>query len=257
MAKSPARRIAPHIAVINGHPTTTSRDIAETFGKRHADVLARIRSLDCSKEFNERNFSSIEYLDGKGVHNTEYRITRDGFSFLCMGFTGARAAQWKEKYIDTFNRMADKLAHRAAKPGKPTALPPQPVRIEQALKGIDVRALMLTGLTEPVPLTRSQQALVNRRAWTLAHDAYELVREHIERRIAFKTIPRDREDPSDAFITDVVKEVTLGNALAHEYHTSLRSQLRTAQCMDRIMHSTTLALQDLVDAADTADRNAA
>ena len=125
MAKSPARRIAPHIAVIDGQPTTTSRDIAETFGKRHADVLARIRSLDCSKEFNERNFSSIEYLDGKGVHNTEYRMTKNGFAFLVMGFTGARAAQWKEKYIDTFDRMADKPA--------PTA---QTLRIEHSNGGI-------------------------------------------------------------------------------------------------------------------------
>ena len=27
-----------------------------------------------------------------------------------MGFTGAKAAQWKERYISTFNEMAEKLA---------------------------------------------------------------------------------------------------------------------------------------------------
>jgi len=32
-------------------------------------------------------------------------MTRDGFSFLCMGFTGAKAAIWKEAYIAAFNRM--------------------------------------------------------------------------------------------------------------------------------------------------------
>lgn len=114
MAHSPARRTAPHIAVIDGQPTTTSRDIAETFGKRHTDVLERIRKLDCSKEFNERNFPRVEYIDAKGETRTEYRITRDGFAFLCMGFTGAKAAVWKERYIHTFNKMADKLAGKPA-----------------------------------------------------------------------------------------------------------------------------------------------
>jgi phage regulator Rha-like protein len=34
-----------------------------------------------------------------------YYVTRDGFSFLAMGFTGKKAAQWKEKYIAAFNAM--------------------------------------------------------------------------------------------------------------------------------------------------------
>lgn len=114
MVNTPARRTAPHIAVIDGQPTTTSRDIAETFGKRHTDVLERIRKLECSKEFNERNFPRVEYIDAKGETRTEYRITRDGFAFLCMGFTGAKAAVWKERYIHTFNKMADKLAGKPA-----------------------------------------------------------------------------------------------------------------------------------------------
>lgn len=114
MVKTPARRNAPHIAVVDGQPTTTSRDIAETFGKRHDDVLKRIRSLDCSSEFSARNFADVQYTDAKGELRTEYRITRDGFAFLCMGFTGAKAAQWKERYINTFNRMAEKLATPAA-----------------------------------------------------------------------------------------------------------------------------------------------
>lgn len=39
-----------------------------------------------------------------------YEITRDGFVFLCMGFTGSAAAQWKEKYIAAFNQMEAQLA---------------------------------------------------------------------------------------------------------------------------------------------------
>jgi Rha family phage regulatory protein len=110
MVKIPSSNTVPHVSVINGQLTTTSRDIATCFGKRHTDVLERIRKLDCSPDFNARNFPLVEYIDAKGESRSEYRITRDGFSFLCMGFTGAKAAQWKERYISTFNEMAEKLA---------------------------------------------------------------------------------------------------------------------------------------------------
>ena len=36
-------------------------------------------------------------------------MTRDGFAFLCMGYTGKKAAVFKEAYILEFNRMADSL----------------------------------------------------------------------------------------------------------------------------------------------------
>ena len=111
MVKIPSSNTVPQITVIDGQLTTTSRNVAEAFGKPHKDVLDRIRSLGCSAEFTERNFSPSEFTDSTGRRLTEYRITRDGFSFLCMGFTGAKAAQWKERYISTFNQMAEQLAN--------------------------------------------------------------------------------------------------------------------------------------------------
>jgi len=95
----------PQLAVVNGHATTTSTQIAENFGKRHDTVLRSIRSLDCSPEFNARNFAAVEYTDEKGEKRPAYTITRDGFVFLAMGFTGKEAAQWKEAYIEAFNAM--------------------------------------------------------------------------------------------------------------------------------------------------------
>jgi Rha family phage regulatory protein len=149
LTKLAFRRKAPHIAVVDGIPTTTSRDIAETFGRRHDTVLRAIQHLECSADFNDRNFAVVTYIDAKGQRRPEYRITRDGFAFLGMGFTGARAAQWKEKYIETFNRMADKLAGRpirqipAPRPqiAPPAALPPpagattSPERLALAMRG--------------------------------------------------------------------------------------------------------------------------
>ena len=32
-------------------------------------------------------------------------MTKDGFCFLAMGFTGKEAAKWKEAFINAFNQM--------------------------------------------------------------------------------------------------------------------------------------------------------
>lgn len=84
---------------------TTSLAISNHFGKKHKDVLRAIQNLECSEEFNQRNFTPVKYKDGKGEYRPAYEITRDGFVFLCMGFTGSQAAQWKEKYIAAFNAL--------------------------------------------------------------------------------------------------------------------------------------------------------
>lgn len=97
--------LAPVVRVINGQAVTTSLDLAAYFGKRHDDVIRKIRSLDCSLEFNARNFAAVEYTDAKGEKRTAYQLTRDGFFFVAMGFTGRRAAEFKEAYIAAFNRM--------------------------------------------------------------------------------------------------------------------------------------------------------
>lgn len=38
-----------------------------------------------------------------------YYLTRDGFTFLAMGFTGKVAAKFKEAYIEAFNDMERRL----------------------------------------------------------------------------------------------------------------------------------------------------
>jgi len=88
---------------------TDSLKVAEVFGKPHKDVLQKIKMLDCSVDFTERNFSLSEYIDRTGRSLPLYEMTKDGFIFLAMGYTGAKAAQIKEAYINAFNQMADFL----------------------------------------------------------------------------------------------------------------------------------------------------
>jgi Rha family phage regulatory protein len=64
-----------------------------------------VRNLDCSPEFRGVNFNGSAYVSEQGKEMPEYTITRDGFMYLVMGFTGKAAAQWKEKFIEAFNTM--------------------------------------------------------------------------------------------------------------------------------------------------------
>ena len=101
--------IRPHVEIVNGQLVTNSFKIAEHFEKRHDIVLRAIENLECSYDFRVRNFAETSApvpMPRGGVRQIKaYSITRDGFTFLVMGFTGAKAAQWKEAYIDAFNRM--------------------------------------------------------------------------------------------------------------------------------------------------------
>ena len=105
---------------------TTSLEISNHFGKKHKNVLQAIENLECSDEFVKLNFQPISYRDGMNREKPAYEITRDGFVFLCMGFTGSAAAQWKEKYIAAFNALeAEAGRHRTS--SKPPTFPPAPI----------------------------------------------------------------------------------------------------------------------------------
>ncbi|WP_020397106.1 Rha family transcriptional regulator [Thiolinea disciformis] len=100
------------VSISNGQSITTSRLIAQTFGKLHKNVIRSIENLGCSSEFNRLNFAPVEYSDEKGELRKEYQITFDGFTLLAMGFTGAKAMQFKEAYIKEFRRMEQQLTQR-------------------------------------------------------------------------------------------------------------------------------------------------
>lgn len=97
------------VTVNNGQPITTSLAVAEKFGKSHSFVLRALRNIDCSEEFNQCSYASVEYTDKKGESRPMVTMTKNGFVFLVMGFTGKKAARFKEDYINEFDRMATTL----------------------------------------------------------------------------------------------------------------------------------------------------
>ena len=95
------------VSKINKQEVTvvSSLDIAETFEKRHDDVLKSIRNLECSEEFRLRNFAESSYTNSQNKKQPMYYVTRDGFTLLAMGYTGEKAMKFKEAYIKQFNAM--------------------------------------------------------------------------------------------------------------------------------------------------------
>lgn len=92
-----------------GKQMTHSKNVADVFGKEHRHVLRDIEKLDCSKEFRESNFGRSSYVSEQNKELPCVLMTKDGFTFLCMGYRGEKAAQFKEGYIHEFNRMASVL----------------------------------------------------------------------------------------------------------------------------------------------------
>ena len=105
----------------DGRLKTTSLIVAARFGKDHKNVLRAIRNLECSDEFRRLNFEPIDFIDKNGEKQPAVEMTRDGFMFLAMGFTGRAAAQWKEQFIAAFNEMERLLIEQSR---QVFALPP-------------------------------------------------------------------------------------------------------------------------------------
>lgn len=103
------------LIVNNEQVMVSSRTVAEKFGRRHDNILQRIKNLDCSEEFTALNFQVSEYRDSTGRSNSEFLMTRDGFTFCVMGMTGKKAAEFKEKYIQAFNEMEQRLKSNGLK----------------------------------------------------------------------------------------------------------------------------------------------
>ena len=131
----------PSIYEYGGEPVTTSRAVAEQFGKRHDHIVRDIESIitelnsapnfgaanelnfepanepnfqPVNRDFAARNFFLTEYTDEQGKPRKQYILTRDGFTLLAMGFTGAKAMQFKVAYINAFNRMEELIRGKGA-----------------------------------------------------------------------------------------------------------------------------------------------
>ena len=89
----------------NDQAMTSSLLVAKEVGKAHAKVMRDIENLNCSDEFRLANFGDSYFKNEQGREFPMVTMTKDGFSFLVMGYTGKKAARFKEAYINAFNKM--------------------------------------------------------------------------------------------------------------------------------------------------------
>lgn len=98
----------------DGEVKTTSYAVAEIFKKLHKNVIRDIEKLRCSDKFRKLNFElcfeNNELQNGKP--RKFYRMTKDGWMFLVMGFNGEKADLIKEQFIEAFNWMAEQLTQK-------------------------------------------------------------------------------------------------------------------------------------------------
>ncbi len=118
-------QLKPRVQVLHDRVLTTSLAVAEHFGKLHKNVIRDIERVfgEVPRTFTELNFERSEYKDSTGRSLPLYRMTRDGFSLVAMGFTGAAALRWKVAYITAFNAMEDIVRRSTA---SSSAMPAEP-----------------------------------------------------------------------------------------------------------------------------------
>ncbi|WP_286084191.1 Rha family transcriptional regulator [Agrobacterium sp. FDAARGOS_525] len=74
-----------------------SLDVAAYFGKRHDNVVRDIENLF---EQDVLNFEEAPYTNEQnGQTYRAFDMTRDGFTLLAMGFTGAKALRGRKKSL--------------------------------------------------------------------------------------------------------------------------------------------------------------
>ncbi len=174
MCKDISTKPSDFISVSDNTLTTTSLLVAKAFGKNHYDILKKIKSLDCSSDFNDGNFTVINYKDGRGRKKTAYNMTREGFIFLVMGFTGKPAAKIKEAYIMAFKQIEDKLYGLPVLLDKPLSDYQLKKQQEQQAKDIEERLGRLMSLFDPLSRPFNDALGISRLLRGLHHLGYPM-----------------------------------------------------------------------------------
>lgn len=163
------RELTPVLSLSDGRPVVSSLTVAQHFQRQHNVVLRGIRELveSLPDDFSRCNFAPRDYLDQRGKVQPFFELSRDGFTLVVMGFTGAKALAWKLRYIEAFNAMEQELvrlavasAERESSPHEnvgaeddgPAMLPEAVANLKPGLRATAmhtaVQAARLTGGTE-------------------------------------------------------------------------------------------------------------
>lgn len=210
--------IAAHIAVIDGQPTTTTQDIADVYGKRHDSVLriVRQRMAEAPEAWRVPNFAETvterpSPINGAPIQSPVIRMTKKGFHFVVGKFTGAKAVAHQIAFADEFERMESELLQ--------LGITPTP--------SIDPRALMLSGQqTLQTALPAEVAKAIEAKAWDMAHEAFTIAREHLERKVSYHAEVGMPLAVNSRLALKAISTTTLGNALTHPHNREMWQTLK-------------------------------
>ncbi len=111
VAVIPAFDFRKAISIAGDKIMTSSLKVAEYFGKRHDNVLRKIRQVidECPNDFAALHFEGVDYIDKNGDIRPAINMDKDGYMLVVMGFSGKEATQIKVNFINAFNWMANRL----------------------------------------------------------------------------------------------------------------------------------------------------
>jgi len=100
--------------ILKNEAVVSSLDVSIIFEKQHKDILLKIRELInklTAEEFSVKNyFIDGSYVSKNGRLYGRYIITKKGFDLLALSFTGKKTFKYKVWYIETFDKMSEKIA---------------------------------------------------------------------------------------------------------------------------------------------------
>ena len=116
------QNLLPDLCMIDGKAYCTSLQIAHHFDKRHDNVMRDIEAtiaqvLETSNKLKSEGIGNLfklseyEFVSGIGakIKKPMYYLSEQGFTLLAMGYTGAKAMQFKLAYMAAFEKMRDAL----------------------------------------------------------------------------------------------------------------------------------------------------
>jgi len=101
------KKIQPAVIQRGKQGVTQSENIAAVFHKPHKNVMRLIETKTSRLIKLDRNprlyFEPSNYIGKDGKEHVSFELTRKGFDFLVLSFTGEKADSFKLTYIDKFH----------------------------------------------------------------------------------------------------------------------------------------------------------
>lgn len=92
----------------------SSREVAETVGKPHKELLRDIRRY--SEQFNGSKIALVDffkestYSDAKGQERPCFLVTKKGCEFIAHKLTGVKGSEFTAHYINRFHEMEEQIS---------------------------------------------------------------------------------------------------------------------------------------------------